>query len=208
MNSPSADTAYRTGRKWRTAKRSPGPLTLFFREFLKNPAMIGSVIPSSDKLIDRMLSRVDWDKTKVFVEYGPGVGTFTRPILDRLAPDGVLVAIDVNPDFIDYMSETVIDPRLILVRGSAADVVRILADRGLNGADYVLSGLPFSTLPPGVGPDIVEATYAALNPGGAFVVYQYAVKVLSLLRPHFREIDRDFEPLNIPPAQVFWAWKE
>ena len=38
------------------------------------------------------------------------------------------------------------DPRLIAVTGSAADVEKILTDRNLGSADYVLSGLPFSTL--------------------------------------------------------------
>ena len=39
--------------------------------------MVGSVIPSSRVLIEKMLEPVDWANTRVFVEYGPGVGTFT-----------------------------------------------------------------------------------------------------------------------------------
>jgi phospholipid N-methyltransferase len=30
--------------------------------------MVGSIIPSSRILIEKMLGRVDWEKTKVFVE--------------------------------------------------------------------------------------------------------------------------------------------
>ena len=113
--------------------------------------MVGSIIPSSRVLIEKMLDPVDWANTKLFVEYGPGVGTFTRPILDQLNPDSTLVTIDTNPDFTRYLKESIDDPRLVPVTGSAADVEKILADRGLGEADYVLSGLPFSTLPPGVG---------------------------------------------------------
>ena len=64
------------------------------------------------------------------------------------------------------------------VTGSAADVEKILADRNLGSADYVLSGLPFSTLPPGVGDGIAEATSKVIRPGGAFLVYQFSPKVL------------------------------
>lgn len=202
------ETALKQRRKLRLPKLESAPIALFFREFCRNPTMIGSIIPSSDKLIDKMLSRVDWETTRIFVEYGPGVGTFTRPILDKLAPDGTLIAIDVNRDFIRYLENTIDDPRLVLVQGSAADVAAILARHGFESADYVLSGLPFSTLPPGVGPAIMRETHAILRPGGAFVIYQYALKVLRLLKPYFANIDRDFEPLNIPPAQVFWAWKD
>jgi len=74
-------------------RRSPSPQWQFLRGFLKNPVMVGSIIPSSKVLIDKMLSPVDWDNTKLFVEYGPGVGTFTRPILERLTPDATLVTI-------------------------------------------------------------------------------------------------------------------
>jgi len=202
------ETALKQRRKLRLPKLDHVPIALFFREFCKHPTMIGSIIPSSDKLIDKMLSRIDWDDTRVFVEYGPGVGTFTRPILDQLAPDGTLIAIDTNRDFIRHLEQTIDDPRLILVNGSAADVGAILARHGFESADYVLSGLPFSTLPPGVGPAIMRETHSILRPGGAFVIYKYALMVLRLLKPYFATIDRDFEPINIPPAQVFWAWKD
>ena len=170
--------------------------------------MVGSIIPSSRILIDKMLGRVDWEKTKVFVEYGPGVGTFTRPILDQLAPDATLVTIDTNPDFTRYLKDSIDDDRLVAVNGSAADVEKILADRGLPKADYVLSGLPFSTLPPGVGDAIAEATAKVIRPGGAFLVYQFSPKVRDFIAPHFDRIDRGFEWINLPPATLFWAWKK
>ena len=193
----------------RAATRRPGPPKLqFLREFLKHPVMVGSVIPSSRTLIERALAPVDWGATKLFVEYGPGVGTFTTAILDRLGVDATLVAIDTNAEFTDYLRETVPDPRLLAVTGSAADVRKILADRGLPAADYVLSGLPFSTLPAGVGPRIAAETAAAIRPGGAFIAYQFSPKVRDYMAPHFGRIDRAFEWRNVPPASLFWAWKD
>ena len=192
----------------RSARRGPSPRWQFLRGFLKNPVMVGSIIPSSRVLIDKMLGRVDWENTKLFVEYGPGVGTFTRPILDKLAPDARLVTIDTNADFTRYLRESIDDPRLVPVTGSAADVEKILEDRGLPKADFVLSGLPFSTLPPGVGEAIAEATSKVVRPGGAFLVYQFSPKVLDFIKPHFDRIDRGFEWINVPPATLFWAWKK
>jgi phospholipid N-methyltransferase len=191
----------------RRDRRSPSQHWQFLRGFFKNPVMVGSVIPSSRVLIDKMLRPVDWANTRLFVEYGPGVGTFTRPILDRLAPDATLVTVDTNPDFTRYLKESIDDPRLVTVNGSAADVENILADRGLGQADYVLSGLPFSTLPPGVGDEIAEATASVIRPGGAFLVYQFSPKVRDFIKPHFDRIERGFEWVNVPPATLFWAYK-
>jgi phospholipid N-methyltransferase len=193
----------------REARRGrPNPQLHFLRGFLKNPVMVGSVIPSSAKLINKMLGPVDWANAKVFVEYGPGVGTFTRPILDRLAPDATLVTIDTNEDFTAYLRESIDDDRLMAVTGSAADVEKILADRGFTHADYVLSGLPFSTLPPGVGEAIGAATSRVIRSGGAFLVYQFSPKVRDFIAPVFERIERGFEWINVPPATLFWAYRE
>ena len=192
----------------RRDRRGASPQWQFLRGFLKNPVMVGSVIPSSRVLIEKMLRPVDWANTKVFVEYGPGVGTFTRPILELLGEDATLLTIDTNADFTKFLKESIDDPRLVAVTGSAAEVEKILADRGFDKADYVLSGLPFSTLPPGVGEAIAEATAKVVRPGGAFLVYQFSPKVHDFIKPHFERIKRGFEWVNVPPATLFWAWRE
>src|SRR3546814_6740542 len=55
-------------------KRFFGPWGMFVRGFIKHPVMVGSIVPSSPTLIRHMLRPVDWKTTKLFVEYGPGVG--------------------------------------------------------------------------------------------------------------------------------------
>ena len=180
----------------------------FLREFIKHPVMVGSIIPSSKTVIEKMLAPVDWENTRLFVEYGPGVGTFTRPILTKLRKDATLLTIDTNAEFNQFLEQSIDDKRLVAVTGSAADVEEILAERGFAQADYVLSGIPFSTLPPGLGDAIGEATAKVIRPGGAFLVYQFSPKVKDFIEPWFDRIDRGFEWLNVPPASLFWAWKD
>ncbi len=178
---------------------------IFFRQFVRHPGMIGSVIPSSPQLVDAMLETVDWQHTRLFVEYGPGVGTFTRTVLERLPADATLLAIDLNADFIAYLGKHIRDPRLKLVHGSAADVLRHVAESGHSQADYVLSGLPFSTLPEGVGPAICDRTRDVLRPGGSFLVYQYSTRMRALLAPRFAPPIEKWEWRNVPPARLFIA---
>ncbi len=192
----------------RRISRKMGPLGVFFEGFLEHPVMVGSIIPSSRFTIARMLKPVNWDQCKLFVEYGPGVGTFCRPVLDRLSRDGQLIVIDTNPLFIDYLRKTITDSRFVAVLGSAADVEDIVRRFGHDHADYVLSGLPFSTLPGGVGPAIASATHRVLRPGGAFLVYQFTAKARDFMAVHFNRIDADFEPLNILPCKLYWGWKD
>lgn len=201
------NSAAKAERKRHAGAHGPGPLALFFKGFLKHPVMVGSVIPSSTKLIDRMLAPVDWANTDLFVEYGPGVGTFCRPVLERMKGDAALIAIDTNEDFVDYLKRDIKDSRFHAVNGSAADVEEIVRAHGYDYADYVLSGLPFSTLPDGVGDRIGEATGRVVRPGGAFLVYQFSPKCRDYIDPNFDRVDHAMEWWNIPPAQLYWGWK-
>ena len=185
-----------------------GPWGVFLQGFIEHPVMVGSIIPSSRFTIAKMLAPVKWDECKLFVEYGPGVGTFCRPVLDRLPRDGMLIVIDTNPLFIDYLKATITDSRFVPVLGSAADVEAIVRAHGHDHADYVLSGLPFSTLPDKVGPAIAAATYRVLRPGGAFLVYQFSAKARDLMAKHFKHIDAGYEPRNVLPRKLFWGWKD
>lgn len=203
-----SDSAIGSRRRRHSGSHGPGPLALFFKGFLKHPVMVGSVIPSSTRLIDKMLAPVDWENTRLFVEYGPGVGTFCRPVLERLHPDAKLIAIDTNPDFVAYLQREITDPRFHIVNGSAADVEAIIREHGFEYADYVLSGLPFSTLPPGVGDAIGQATARVVRPGGAFLVYQFSSKCRTFIAPNFDRVDGDFELWNVPPARLYWGWKD
>ena len=101
------------------SRRTASDWGLFVREFIKHPAMVASIVPSSGRVIRRMLDRVDWANTKVFVEYGPGVGTFCQAVLDRLGPDAEYIAIDPNPEFVEHLRHKFRDSRFVLVQGSA-----------------------------------------------------------------------------------------
>jgi phospholipid N-methyltransferase len=185
-----------------------GQWGVFFRGFLEHPKMVGSIIPSSRFTIDKMLGPVKWDECKLFVEYGPGVGTFCRPVLEHLRRDGTLIVIDTSPLYIDYLRKTIPDGRFHAVLGSAAEVEEIVRAHGFDHADYVLSGLPFSTLPSGVGPEIAAATHRVLRPGGAFLVYQFSAAARDFMAKHFARIDSGFEPFNVLPCRLFWGWKD
>ena len=97
------------------ARKLPSPWAMFLTGFFKRPVMVGSIVASSKAQINAMLKVPDWPNVKLFVEYGPGVGTFTQSILDRLPADGTYIAIDTNPDFIDYLRIKFTDSRFIPV---------------------------------------------------------------------------------------------
>ncbi|MGZ8254781.1 MAG: class I SAM-dependent methyltransferase [Burkholderiaceae bacterium] len=178
---------------------------LFAKNFLQHPRMLGSFIPSSRFLIRTLLGELDFDRARVIVEYGPGVGTFTHEILARMRPDAVLVALETNREFVNFLQTSTPDTRLKVIHGSAAAVQDALEAQGVGKADFVISGIPFSTLPAAEREAVLHATRAVLQPHGAFLVYQFSPMVLASLRQVFSQVRRGFQPLNMPPAQLFYC---
>ena len=74
---------------------------------------------------------------------------------------------------------------------------------GFTRADYIISGIPFSTIPAPVREQILRKTCDVLEPGGAFLVYQFSTRVLQDLKRVFGYVGRRFQPLNVLPAHLF-----
>lgn len=175
------------------------------REFLRDPSMVGSAFPASRSMVDKMFADVPWKKIDVFVEYGPGTGRFTEEALARLGPQSNVIAIDTSPGFTQNLCRKIKDPRLHAVEGSAREVRSILLDRGFDQADCILSGLPFSTLPPKEGDKILDASCSVLSDNGHFLAYQMREAIGPLLEKRFFKVDQRYEWRNIPPCHLYFA---
>jgi phospholipid N-methyltransferase len=185
-------------------RRSRGmEMLLFAKNFFRHPYMLGSIIPSSRFLVDRVLAPIDWNRARVIVEYGPGVGTITGEILQRMHSDAHLVVIETNPDFVQFLRKSLPHPRLHVEHISASEVQLVLRKLELPRADYIISGIPLGSMPDPVRADIVTKSRDALDPEGEFLVYQFTSRVLPVLKRTFRYVRRRIEGRNLPPAQLF-----
>lgn len=187
-----------------TSKQGRSDWLTFIRAFLRAPRSIGSIAPSSPRLVRLMLDDARIDDAALVLEFGPGTGVFTAEILRRLRPDARLLVVELNAAFFDGLAERFRDPRMTLIQGSAADIASFLEQHGLGQADCIVSGLPFTSLPQPVTDAILTATYEVLRPGGVFVTYQYTAVL-------WRRFVRAFDSArvsrlvfrNLPPALVF-----
>lgn len=179
----------------------------FFRGFLRSPEQVGSLIPSSRFLEQRIVDAAALGGARRVVELGPGTGGTTRALLATMPADGQLLAIDLEPRFVRILDEEIDDPRLLTHAGSAADLPDILAAHGMDAADAVISGIPFSTMPREVGERIIRAVWDSLAPGGRFVAYQFRDRVAKLARPIIGHASGDLELRNAPPMRVY-RWEK
>jgi phospholipid N-methyltransferase len=178
----------------------------FFQGFLKRPREVGSIIPSSRFLERRVTRTAGLGDARFAIELGPGTGGTTRSFLRSMKPDAKLLAIEINPHFVDVLRRYP-DPRLLVHHGSATDLRAILDEHGLPAPDAILSGIPFSTMTRPLGREILRSVHDVLEPGGCFVAYQVRDRVETLGREVFGHASKQTELLNVPPMRVY-RWEK
>lgn len=168
---------------------------------------IASITPSSRFTVARILRKIDFPNTKTIVEYGPGLGVISRDILSRMNRDARLIMYETNDAFVDELQTTFTDSRVSILHKSAE---LVLESVGEEGADYIVSGIPFSMIPPPIRNNILQNTARALKPGGKFITYQVfppPAQWDSFLRKpmeQFFNVEQiEYEFLNIPPLRIY-----
>lgn len=201
---PAAQAAARSTARAPTSPSKPLRDSVeFLRGFVRNPAQVGSVVPSSRWLEQRLVRNARIADARTVVELGPGTGGTTAAFLKAMSPAARLLAIELDPNFHGHLSQTFHDPRLALELGSAERIAEFLAARRLSAPDAIVSGIPFSTMPPEVSDRIAAAIAQVLRPGGRFVAYQVRAHVAGFATPYLGEPQKEWETFNVPPVRVF-----
>jgi phospholipid N-methyltransferase len=175
----------------------------FLKQWARNPRELGSITPSSRYLTREVVDQIDFARARHIAELGPGTGVFTQAILDRLAPDGRVLAVDTNAGFVEHLRREIPDRRLQVVEASAERIDALVEEAGWPGVDAIVSGIPYSLLPRPVTRTILLASRRALGTDGLFIGYQYS----KMLRPHLLDVFGNVHYrsvfLNLPPAFVY-----
>jgi len=174
----------------------------FFSEVIKQGIHIGAVAPSSKFLVKKMIDPIDFSKVKCIVEFGPGIGTITHELLNRMPQDAILIVFEINKEFCEKL-RNIDDSRIKIIGDSAENLELYLQSQNISKVDYIVSSLPFTLIPNLVVRKILKIAKSVLTPKGAFIQYQYSLNAYTKLRKTFRRVDLNFTPINLPPAFIF-----
>ena len=181
-------------------QRSVAERALFLRSFLAHPRRVGAVLPTSGRAVCDMLDMADLGAARLVVELGAGTGSHTGHVVARLREDARFLSFEIDPKLAAAVGARVDDPRLTVLAESAENLPAHLAG---SRPDVIVSALPFTSLPHGLGRKILETAAAALAPGGTLLVLQYSPFISSELNRLFGQVRRRISPLNVPPAFLY-----
>ncbi len=182
----------------------------FFKEFLRNPAGIGAIVPSSQALAQEIIDQASINKAKVIVEFGSGTGVFTKKIIASIDCKTTFLAFEYNQQLAEALTKEL--PLLRLYNQSAAELPYILEGLKIKKVDCIISGLPWATFTDEIQDELLNAAYTSLKRGGRFVTFAYLQGLLLPGGIKFAEkINKRFQTVsksriiwnNIPPAFVY-----
>ena len=172
----------------------------FLLEWIKNPLVTASVLPSSERLARKMVKGLDAGIGTV-IELGPGTGVFTRQLLACGIPEQNLVLIELNRKFSQKLQTTY--PTATVINGAAEALPRL----HLKQAGAVISGLPFLSMRDKQIDAILHGAFEVLQTNGVFIQFTYGYKCPVkpyILQNHGLIAERNsFVLNNFPPASVY-----
>lgn len=183
---------------------------VFLGAFLRRPATMGAIAPSSQRLARVLASVVPVAGRPVVVELGPGTGAVSVVIARRLPPGGRHLAVELDPSMVAHLRAT--RPGLEVVAGDARQLGTLLAEHGVDHADAVVCGLPWALFDDATQAGILGGISAAIGPTGAFATFAYLQGMAMPAARRFRATLRErFDEVvvtatvwrNLPPAFVY-----
>lgn len=185
----------------------------FLQAFLKNPLHVGAITPSSPELAFQMIEGIEPNKENLVLELGVGTGSFTRLINQIVPDDNSYLGVEISRDFIKALKREY--PHLKFVCGNATKLQKLHEKSGLGKVGYIISGIPFVSLPNDVGDEILQEISKFMDQGCTFRTFQYAhgyympsaVKLRKFMKARYGRAKKS--PLivkNVPPAYTL-TWK-
>ncbi len=166
---------------------------------------VGALAETSPYVIKRVMKLIDKPLDSV-VEYGAGTGVMTKALLQKISPNGKLIAIESNPEFVKLLRE-INDDRLQVIEGLIQDQL-LEESQGFSNVDLVVSSIPFSYLTTREKQMVLLNTKKILSSNGDLILFhQYRIATFLKLKKNFDDVSIFFEPRNIFPSFIFHAKK-
>ncbi len=180
----------------------------FFLQWLRRPARLGAVVPSSPALAAALAAEIDTQAPGAVVELGSGTGRVTAALVDAGVAPETLVAIEREASFSDLLAARF--PGVHVVRGDARALTRVLERTQVGPVKAVVSSLPLLNLSAREQRAVLSQVAAVLAPGGVLVQYTYgpAEPISAELRAELGLTGErtDWVLINLPPAAV-WRYR-
>ncbi|MEO9592177.1 class I SAM-dependent methyltransferase [Rhodopirellula bahusiensis] len=177
------------------------------RAWMQAPLDVATLCPSSPYLTRKLANRDCVRNARCVIELGPGAGGTTQGLLEFMRPDAKLLAVEKSSVFAPPLHE-IQDPRLEVAIDDACSLAEIAARHECGSVDAVVSGVPFSSMPPAIAETIAQSIHQVLRPGGVFVAYQIRNHVEEFARPLFGPAETEAVPFNLPPLTLYTWTKE
>lgn len=185
----------------------------FLQAFLKNPLKVGAIAPSSPELAQRMMQDISPNKDSIILELGVGTGAITKFLQEIVPNKESYLGIELDRELVKSLNRKF--PELKIVRGNACEVFSLHQRTNLGKVGYIISCLPFVSIPNEVGEIILSEIDKFMDEGCVFRTIQYAhgyympsaIKLREYMEKRYGKAKKSQLIMkNVPPAYTL-TWK-
>lgn len=186
----------------------------FLQAFLRSPLKVGAITPSSPELSSAMIAGIQPSENNIAIELGVGTGSFTKRLRQVVPDEKSYLGIEINSKFCRALRREFTGMKFIC--GDATKLRDLHKSSDFGKVGYILSGIPFVTLPNEVGEAILQEVSKFMDEGGCtFRTFQYAhgfympsaLKLRSFMRKRYGRAEKsELIIKNVPPAYTL-TWR-
>ena len=171
---------------------------LSFLKTLTSDFKVAAIASSSSYVVNQVINKIN-DDLKLIIEQGPGDGVMSKALLTKLAPNGSLILIESNTEFIQKLKK-INDPRITIFHGTVQDFYNKI-DSNYPKADLIISSIPFSFVKKPEREAIIKKSFEMLTNSGSIIIFhQYSFLMSKYIKKYFKNVSIFFEPRNIMPC--------
>jgi len=160
-----------------------------------------------------MLKGLAPNEENIILELGVGTGAITKFLQGIVPNNKSYLGIELDKDLVKSLKRNF--PALKIVRGNAREAFSIHQRTGLGKVGYIISCLPFVSIPNDVGEMILTEIDKFMRQGCVFCTFQYAhgyyfpsaIKLREHMRDRYGKAQKSRLVMkNVPPAYTL-TWK-
>jgi phosphatidylethanolamine/phosphatidyl-N-methylethanolamine N-methyltransferase len=174
---------------------------MFFRRWIANPLQMGSIVPSSAALCERIVRQVRREPDEAVLELGAGTGVISRALRAGGIPADRLIVVEIVPEMAAHLRHVL--PGVQVIEGDASRLPQLVPPDWHGRIGTVVCGIPLVLLPVQAQRRFIEAI-DAVAPGRGFLHFSYCITSPLPARCHGLQARREaWTALNFPPASVW-----
>lgn len=175
---------------------------LFFKKFIAHPSINASITPSSQALARLMVQDIDRSTIDTVIEFGPGMGVFTKYIIKNAKPGTKIILLEFDQDYCEFLND-IFGDEVMIISWDVSELENIINQYLLPQPDLIVSWLPYFPFTWNKWNNLLQYLEFLIDKWCIMRWFTYFPWRFNKIFKNLHPVLLDYTLSSIPPASVF-----